>query len=110
MSYEQTLRTNLTRLVEAYSVATGSSYVTIGRLIANDPRFVDRIMTRSFQVSSYDRAASRLSTIWPSSAAWPGDIPRPPPDFRPPASKEQNNAGHEPDHEGNHNGEEAHHA
>jgi len=79
MLYEPLLRDNLVRLATLYGKSVGLGLSTIGRRLANDSRFFERITTggRTFTALQYDRIVSRLSEDWPRDVEWPEAVPRP---------------------------------
>lgn len=76
---EQELRSNLSRLIEAYARAKGIAVPTVGRMAAGDWRFFDRLNDddRTFTIRKYDEVVLNLSSDWPDGVEWPADIPRP---------------------------------
>lgn len=75
---ESELRHHLLACMAAFAVATRLSPATIGRRVANDGRFFDRLKADAgFTVGKYDEVMGWFSANWPSAALWPDGVPRP---------------------------------
>ena len=60
-----------------YAAARGIAMATLGTYLVRDAKFFDRLSVGRVTVRRVDRAARRLSEMWPDDLAWPSDIPRP---------------------------------
>jgi hypothetical protein len=76
---ESELVSHLKSLAAAYGVARKHQISTIGKDIAGDWRFFERLdePKASFTVRKYDEIVRRFSDRWPDGTAWPADVPRP---------------------------------
>lgn len=75
---EQELRDHLLALAAAFMAATEMSRATLGKRVAGDWRFFDRITGgKTFNIRTYDTATVWFSANWPEGAAWPDGVPRP---------------------------------
>lgn len=75
---ETELRSNLVACASAYAAARSLSLSTVGRLVAQDGRFFDRLDGGStFTARKYDEVISWFSERWPEDLEWPADVPRP---------------------------------
>lgn len=76
---EQTLRDHLFALRDAYCAATGASVSTVAQAACGDWRFFDKVgeaPAASFRIRTYDRARQWFFERWPTTAAWPAEVPR----------------------------------
>jgi hypothetical protein len=75
---EQELKTHLLCLGRIYGDALGLAPTTVGKRVARDARFFERLEEgKGFTVKTYDTVIAWFSCNWPAAAAWPDDIPRP---------------------------------
>ena len=68
---------SLIAAAQIYATARGIEMASLGTYLVRDARFFDRLRVGRVTVRRVDRAAHRLSEMWPEDLAWPPDIPRP---------------------------------
>ena len=68
---------SLITAAQIYATARGIEMASLGTYLVRDARFFDRLRVGRVTVRRVDRAARRLSEMWPDDLAWPSDIPRP---------------------------------
>lgn len=75
---ETELRSNLMACASRYAEARSLSLSTIGRLVAKDGRFFDRLDDGStFTARKYDEVIAWFSAQWPEGVDWPSQVARP---------------------------------
>lgn len=75
---ETELRSNLIACASAFAAARSLSLSTVGRLVAKDGRFFDRLDDGStFTARKYDEVIRWFSDSWPEGAVWPPSVERP---------------------------------
>ncbi|MBS7545084.1 hypothetical protein [Ancylobacter oerskovii] len=74
---EHELRSNLIACAEAFASARDLKLSTVGRLVANDGQFFERIKSGSFTARKYDEAIRWFDENWPDSGSWPVAVARP---------------------------------
>jgi hypothetical protein len=75
---ETELRSNLIACASAFAAARSLSLSTVGRLVAKDGRFFDRLDDGStFTARKYDEVIRWFSDSWPEDAVWPPSVERP---------------------------------
>ena len=80
----------ITTLIERYADAAGLSVTYASRLSTGSSSTVKRLRAGGgITIMTCERTAQWISDHWPAGAAWPRDIPRPPPTPDSPAAQVQ---------------------
>ena len=66
-------------LFDEFVRITGIPTTLLSEIVSDDRAFVSRYQRSNMTFATYDRVAGRFSAIWPITAAWPADVPRPEP-------------------------------
>lgn len=76
-----TLRSQLVLVADAFGVATNRSRARVSTMVLNQGRRLDLIASAGMDITTerFERAMAWFSANWPDGAAWPADVPRPPP-------------------------------
>ena len=75
---ETELRSNLIACASAYAASRSLSLSTVGRLVAKDGRFFDRLDDGStFTARKYDEVILWFAERWPEDVPWPSEVARP---------------------------------
>lgn len=75
---EETLRTHLIVLADAFHAATGMSRQSIGKAALRDNTFFKRLNDGDgFTVKTYDKLVKWFAAAWPAGTIWPPEIERP---------------------------------
>lgn len=75
---EHDLKTHLLVTAAIYCSAIGVADSTLGRIVAADGRFFDRLRDgKTFTAKKYDEVMGWFSQNWPNNVDWPQDVPRP---------------------------------
>jgi len=70
----------LTRMLEAFSEATGFPVTFASEALAGDRAFYSRIRNgANLNFATYDRVFATASALWPEGAEWPEGLPHLPP-------------------------------
>lgn len=78
---------SITTLFDRFSASENLSTSYIGRLAAKDGKIYSRLSRGGdVTVNTYRRITQWFADRWPETAAWPADIPRPPPSPGSPAA------------------------
>jgi len=75
---ENDLKNHLLACGSLYCAASGLADSTVGRVVASDGRFFERLRDgKTFTAKKYDEVMVWFASNWPSGAAWPTNVPRP---------------------------------
>lgn len=77
---ERDFKAQLLDVTDRFSEATGTAHRAIGREVAGDARFFERLLEgKSCTLDTATRILRWCAERWPENADWPADVPRPAP-------------------------------